>query len=139
MTATDARERTIADSQFGAGATTYSPATWYVGLSTTVPNDDGTNFTEPVGGSYARVAVTNNNANWPAAVTTSGVTTKANGAKITWTNPTGTWGDIVFWGVFTALSGGTPQFVGQMDASIRVQSGNTPVEFDIGQLVLAWD
>jgi hypothetical protein len=134
----NARQRAIADSQFGGGATSWAPATWYLGLSTTNPNQDGTNFTEPVGGAYARVAIVNNTTNFPAAVTTSGITTKANGTKFTFANPTGVWGLIGFYGFFTALSGGLPEYSNALDAPITVRNGNTPVEFDIGQLVMSW-
>lgn len=139
MGAHDSREVLIANSQFGGGATTWSPATWYLGLSTTAPNDDGTGFSEPVGGSYARVAVTNNGTNFPPATTASGLTTKSNGAKFTFTNPTGNWGAISHYGWFTASSGGTPEFSNPLDAAITVKSGNTPVEFDIGQMIMPWD
>lgn len=137
--ATDTRERAIADSQFGGGATTWAPATWYLGLSTTAPNEDGTGFTEPVGGAYARVSITNNATNFPAAVTTTGTTTKTNGIKFTFVNPTGTWGSISYYGFFTASSGGTPEYWNPLDVSITVKNGNTPVEFDIGQLIMQWD
>lgn len=137
--ASNARERAIADSQFGGGATTWAPATWYLGISTTVPNDDGTNFTEPVGGSYARPAFTNNVTNFPAAVTVANVTTKSNGTKFTFTNPTGLWNTAVYYGWFTAVSGGTPEYTNQLDAPVTIRSGNTPVEFDIGQLVMEFD
>lgn len=131
----------LADSQFGAGlitagALTVAPATWYCGLSTTTPNDDGTAFTEPSGGSYARVAMTNNTVNFPAAVTVAGETTKKNGAKITWPNPTGTWGVASHYGWFTTLTGGTPEYTNPLDAPITIKSGNTPVEFDVNQLVM---
>lgn len=139
MGASDSRERAIADSQFGGGATTWAPATWYLGLSTTAPNEDGTGFTEPVGGSYARVACTNNSTNFPAATTSAGVTTKKNGAKFTFANPTGTWGLLGWWGMFTASSGGTPEYSNPLDTPITVQSGNTPVEFDVAQLVMQFD
>jgi hypothetical protein len=139
MGAVDVQERAIADSQFGGGVTTWAPATWYVALSTTTPNDDGTGFTEPVGGAYARVAVTNNATNWPAATTSSGVTTKANGTVIQFTNPTGTWGVITYWGLFTASSGGTAVYFNPLDASISPKSGNSPVQFDIGALALLWE
>jgi hypothetical protein len=137
--ASDARERLIADSQFGGGATTWAPATWYVGLSITQPNDDGSNFTEPVGFAYARVAMVNNNTNWPAATTVSGVTNKSNGVAITFPNPTGNWGLIIFWGVFVAATLGLPEFTNPLDTAITPQNGNTPVQFGIGQLVLPWD
>lgn len=43
-----------------------APATFYAAWSTTTPNQDGSNFTEPAVGGYARVAITNNQANFPA-------------------------------------------------------------------------
>lgn len=138
MGAIDERERKIADSQFGGGATSWAPATWYLGLSTTTPNGDGTGFTEPVGGAYARVAVVNNATNFPPATTTGGITTKTNGTKITFINPTGTWGQPLYWGWFEAATGGLPQYTKKIDSSITIKSGNTPVEFDIGQLVMPW-
>jgi hypothetical protein len=137
--ATDQRERAIADSQFGGGATTWAPATWYLGLSTTIPNEDGSNFTEPTGGAYARVAVVNNTTNFPAAVTTSGVTTKQNGAAFTFPNPTANWGQILYYGWFTAATGGVPEYANALDTPVTVNNGNTPVQFATGQLVWAWD
>lgn len=134
----DSRERAIADSQFGGGATSWAPATWYIGLSTTQPNEDGSGFTEPSGNGYARVPMTNNTTNWPAATTVGGTTTKSNGAKITYPNPTGGWGQVIYWGAFTASTGGTPEYSNPLDAPISPRSGNSPVEFDVGQLVLPW-
>jgi hypothetical protein len=139
MGATDAREQKIADSQFGGGATTWAPATWYLGLSTTTPADDGTGFTEPAGGSYARVALTNNSTNFPAASSPGGITTKSNGAKFTFPNPTGNWGQVTHYGFFTASSGGTPEYTNPLDTSINPKTGNSPVEFDVGQLVMTFD
>jgi hypothetical protein len=135
----DPRERVLADSQFGAGATSYSPATWYLGVSTSTPNDDGTNFSEPSGNAYTRVAVTNNVTNFPAAATVGGVTTKVNGAKFTFPNPTGSWGALTYYGWFTASSGGTPEYSNPLDTVITPRNGNTPVEFDVGQLIMPFD
>lgn len=132
------RQRSLADSQFGGGSTTWAPGTWYLGLSLTVANSDGTGFTEPVGGAYARLAVLNNTTNFPAAQTIGGITQKWNGAKLTFANPTGTWGLIGWYGWFTALSGGTPQYSNQLDSAITVRNGNTPVEFDVNQLIMTW-
>ena len=36
---------------------THTDLTLYLGLSSTEPNADGTNITEPVGGAYARIAL----------------------------------------------------------------------------------
>lgn len=151
--ATDARERLLADMQFGSGAISvtntgtiiggaFAPGTWYLGLSTTTPNEDGSNFTEPVGMSYARVTVLNDFTKFNVAVTDLGVTTKSNKAKFTFPNPTGFWGLLTDYGWFTnssAVIAPTPEYTHALDVPITVQSGNTPVEFDIGQLVMVWD
>lgn len=139
MGATTPREALIADSQFGGGATSWAPATWYLALSTTTPSNDGSGFSEPVGGAYARVAITNNATNFPAAFNDGGVTKKWNGAKFTFANPTGSWGSVTHFGFFTAASGGTVQFWQALDGSITPKNGNTPVEFDINQLVMRFD
>lgn len=138
MAAIDTRKQLIADSQFGGNATSWAPGTWYLGLSTTTPNADGSNFTEPFGGSYARVAISNNSTNFPAATSSNGVTSKTNGAKFTFPNPTGLWGAITWYGLFTSSSGGTPEYFAALDTPVTVQNGNTPVEFDVGNLVLSW-
>lgn len=138
MGAVDSRERLIADSQFGGGATTWAPATWYLALSSTTPAADGSGFTEPVGSAYARVAITNNTTNFPAATTSAGLTTKSNGATWTFTNPTGTWGIMTHIGFFTASSGGTVDYWFKMDGALTVFSTSTPVQFDIGLLIMTF-
>lgn len=135
MSATDARERELLDSQFGSG----TPATWFFGVSTTTSDDAGGNFTEPVGGSYARVAVTNNVTNFPAATTVDGLSTKTNGTAITWPTPTAAWGTALEWGAFTTLSGGVPAYTNPLDDPVTIQSGNTPVQLAAGALVLPCD
>lgn len=145
--AADNRERLIADLQFGAvagtalvlGGVTYVPATWYLGLSKTTPNEDGTNFTEPVGMSYGRIAVPNNFTSFRLAVTNLGVTTKANAINLKFVDPTGTWGLLTDYGWFTTLTGGIPEYHHPLDTPITVQSGNTPVEFAPDQLEMVWD
>jgi hypothetical protein len=140
--ATDVRERLLADSQFGGGALTtansvvVAPATWYLGLSTTIPNGDGSNFTEPVGLNYSRVACVNNITNFPNATTVGGVTTKANGTLFTFPVPSGFWGQALYWGFFIVATGDVPHYTNPLDNPITIQSGNTPVQFAIGQLVL---
>lgn len=134
MGAKHAEQRTLADSRFGSG----SPAVWYIGISTTVSSPDGTGFTEPVGGSYARVAVTNNATNWPAAVTASGRTTKKNGTPATFANPTGSWGKIAEWGAFLTSTGGTPVYSNAVNDEILPRAGLSPVEFAAQTLEMVW-
>jgi hypothetical protein len=142
MGAVDSRERAIADSQFGGGATTWAPATWFAGLSYTTPANDGTNFTEPTGGNYGRVSLTNNSTNFPAASTASGITTKLNGTNVTWPNPSAGWGPgnlpMTYIGFFIATSGGSVEYWFKLDAAITVQNGNTPVQIDANQLIMIW-
>lgn len=133
-----ARLRAIANSQFGGGASSWAPGTWHLGLSTTAPNPDGLGFLEPVGNGYLRLAVLNNTAFFPDAQTVGGLTTKTNGLKLTFADPTGPWGLIGWYGWFVAPTGGLPEYSNQMDSPITVRGGNTPVEFDASQMVLTW-
>ncbi len=88
------------------GNTAYSaPATVYVGLFTVLPVDAGTGGTEVSGGSYARVAVTNNTTNWPNA-SAGNPTTKSNGAIFTFPTATADWGTVVGLGIFDASTSG---------------------------------
>jgi hypothetical protein len=57
----------LLDLMFGSGHVAPFPASYDVGLSTTLPANDGTGITEPVGGSYARVVVPNDDAHFPPA------------------------------------------------------------------------
>lgn len=128
----------MADSQFGSGATTYSPGTWYCGSLKTMPADDGSGAVEPVGLGYARVAKTNDATNFPAATTVSGETRKRNGTKITWPTPTGDWGRQVGYAWYTTATGGVPQFYNLYDAPRDVQSGITVYEIDVDQMSMLW-
>lgn len=153
MGAIDIRERYMANLQFGSGAITgvddtglpvagLVPGTWYCGLSTTQPNEDGSNFTEPVGMGYLRAQVANTALNFPPARTDGGITTKWNGNLIKFNDPTGLWGNIGWYGWFNTNSTGPtilPQFWNALDTPITVQNGNTPVQFDAGQLIMVWD
>jgi hypothetical protein len=139
VSATDEQERLLLDLIFGGGASAVGPAIWYPGLSLLLPNDDGSQFLEPVGGSYGRPAITNNLTNFPAALTVGGVSSKRNGSKWTWPNPTSNWGLAVAYGLFTGPSGGVPRFVFRMDEPRDIRSGNTPVEFDANTILLAGD
>lgn len=124
--------RTLLDSRFGSG----SPATWYVGGSTTPSSSDGSGFTEPtIGvGAYARAAKTNNVTNFPASTTISGRTWITNGTDVNFPNPTGTWGVLVEIGLFTTASGGTPRWTVPLNQPISATSGNSPVQVPSGTL-----
>ena len=124
MSLSDAFELAVLDQILG-GATTLLGATVYIGLSSTTPTDAGANFTEPVGNGYARVAVSNNLTQWPAA-SGSSPATKSNANDVTFPANTGSnWGTMTHFGVFTAASGGTAQITGALDTPRLVAVGDT--------------
>ena len=129
----DYLENEILDHVFG-GADYVRPATLYVGLSTTTITDAGGNITEPVGGSYARVAVTNDVTNFPAAV--SGA--KSNGTAISFPAATGAWGTITDFFISDASPGGNILCSGALGASKAVASGET-ISFAVGALDVTLD
>ena len=99
-------ERKVLNHIFG-GATSgqpfTAPTTLYLGLFTVPPGDDNSG-TEVVGGSYARVAVTNTVANWPEVTGTDQAKTNAN--AIQYPTATADWGTVVAVGIYDAATAG---------------------------------
>lgn len=118
------------DARYGDGAFA-KPATVYVALFTAAPSVVG-GGTEVSGGSYARVAMTNDAANFPDAV--AGM--KANGVVVIFPQATASWGVVTHFGFFDSLVGGNlldyaPLTSGGVAAPKTIQSGDTP-QFSIG-------
>jgi hypothetical protein len=112
------------------GATAYSPAaTLYFALVTSAPADDGSGYTEVAGGSYARVAKTNNTTNFPAPASRE----VKNGTDITFPQATAAWGAVVGVAVFTASSGGSAIAYAAFATPETVAINNT-VSFAANQL-----
>lgn len=109
------------------------PGTLYMALFTAAPSDSG-GGTEVSGGSYARVAVTNNNTNFPAASGGS----KSNGTTITFPTATAAWGTVVAMGIFDASSSGNLLAWATLTTAKTVASGDTP-SFAAGALVITLD
>lgn len=112
----------LLDHVFG-GAAYSAPATVYAGLSTTTPNKDGTGVTEPSGNNYARVAITANSTNFPAA---SGGA-MANGTDIQFPTPSGSWGQCTHLVLFDASTNGNKLAFGALTVAQTPVSGNTVV------------
>ena len=125
-------ENKIADHLLGA-VTFTAPTTAYLALFTSAPSESG-GGTEVSGGSYARVAITNNATNWPAAV--AGV--KSNGVAIVFPTATAGWGDVTHWGLFDAATGGNLLFFGALGASTTIN--NTDIlTVPVGDLDLTFE
>jgi len=130
---TDFLENELLDHVFGNAAYT-SPATLYIGLSTSTITDAGGNVTEPVGGSYARVPVTNNATNFPASI--SGA--KSNGTAISFPTATGSWGICTDFFVSDSDAGGSDNILGAgvLGVAKTITSGDIAT-FAIGDLDLS--
>ena len=124
----DYLENKLLDKAFNATDFT-SPATLYVGLSTTTITDAGGNITEPSGNAYVRKSVTANTTNFPAA---SGGAI-ANGTAITFATATGSWGTVTDFFIADASSGGNILAYGALTASKTIGSGDT-ASFAVGDL-----
>jgi hypothetical protein len=131
MSGTYTSENKLLDLAFGGTAWT-PPATYYVGLSTTAPAEAGTGATEPSGGAYARVAVTNNKTNFGTA--SNGALTNA--VAITFVESTASWGTITHICFFDQLTGGSLYYWEQLPVSKAV-AANTTVYFSIGSLTIS--
>lgn len=105
----------------------------YYALSTTTPSSDGTGFTEPSGGAYARVA--NNAEKFPSTTTGSAPASISNDIDITWPEATASWGTITHWGYYSAITGGTLYAFGALDSSQAVGSGDQ-IKFGVGDLTV---
>lgn len=108
---------------FHAPGVSSFPATYYVALSTTVPDSTGGNITEPSGGSYARAPFTS------MGTPSNGVI--SNGEDVEFPESTGAWGTIKAFAIYDSAVGGnvlmcdvlnTPQDI-VADNQARFRSG----------------
>ena len=129
MSFADFLENELLDQIFGAQAYV-APVTLYVALSTTTPADDGTNFTEPSGNAYARVAVTNNKTNFNNAA--AGAVDNATEVAFPQATPAG-WGTVTYFGIYDAASAGNLLAYGLLTAAKVIDALDT-AKFAAGDL-----
>jgi hypothetical protein len=128
---TDYTNNKILDSVFGASTFT-APATLYLGLSQISSNKGGT-VSEPSGGGYARVAVSNNLSSFPAA---SGGT-KSTSGQLTFPNSTAAWGTIQSLFVADAAAGGNVLAMADLTAPQTISSAGSGPKVAAGALFLS--
>lgn len=117
------------------GGTTYSPlATMYVGLSTANPTDTGSLVSECTGGSYARVAITNNKTTW--SISSAG--SLSNAITITFPTATASWGTVTYFFIADASTAGNVVAYGALSAAKTIDTGDTAL-FNIGDLTINLD
>lgn len=128
-------ENKILDGVLGGPAFTLPSSVW-VALSTAVYSETATGsaMNEVSGGSYARVEVTNNDTNFPAAASGS----KSNGTAVQYPTATGSWGTVRSFYIVDAASGGNCLYGGDLTTQRSVISGDT-VSFAAGSIVITED
>lgn len=109
------------------------PTTVYIALSTAAYSDaaTGSSMTEVSGGSYARVAVTNNSTNWPNA--SSGA--KSNGTVFTFATATADWGTVQSFYIVDALSSGNVLYGADLTTPRAIANGDT-ASFAVGSITI---
>ena len=115
---TDLVNNKVLDCFFGGSAIT-PPSTLYIGLSLTKAYKGGY-VAEPIGGSYARVAVTNDLRHFPAA----SVGTKSNSVAITFPSPTSSWGSISSVFIADSPGGGNVLAMADLPSSRTISDGD---------------
>ncbi len=128
---TDYANNKILDMVFGATPFT-PPPTLFVGLSQIAANRSGA-ASEPSGGGYTRVPVSNNLANFPAS--SSGA--KSNTAVIAFPAPSGGWGTVVSLFVADSASGGNILSMADLTAPRTINAGGAPATVAAGALFLS--
>ena len=104
---------------FLLGSTAFTqPTTYYLGVSTTATQKDGSGITEPIDGAYARISITNNKTNFDTSVLGS----LTNLIEFLFPESTVDWGTITHWFLSDAASGGNIWFQGTLTSSRNVES-----------------
>lgn len=127
-------ENKALDIILGSGGTPWTPPTTvYIALSTAAftTSATGSSMTEVAGGAYARVAVTNNATNWPAA--SAGA--KANGVIFTFPAATANWGTILSFYIVDASTGGNVLYGADLTTSRTINTGDT-ASFAVASITL---
>lgn len=133
MSASNYLELELLDHVLG-GATYTPPATIYVALHTADPTDTGT-VGEVTTNGCARVGLTNNLTNFPAASAGS----KATGTAVNFPTPTSTgWGLVTHFSYWDALTAGNCLFTGALTVAKTINAGDT-VSFAAGALTTTAD
>ena len=134
MSFSDFLENEVLDQLFG-GLDYAEPASVFFALSTTTPNDDGTNFTEPVGNGYVRLTKDNDKVTW----TTAAAGALDNAIALAFATASGgSWGTVTHFGIYDAVSAGNLLAYGALSVSKTINDGDT-AEFAIGSLDITLD
>jgi len=136
MSFSDFLEKELLDHVWGNAAYT-APANTFMALFTVAPDDAGAGGTEVTGGSYVRLSIANNATNWPAATGTT-PTIKSNGTIFTFVTATATWGTVIHFGIYDAVTSGNLLGSAALTVSKTINNGDT-ASFAIGDIDITLD
>lgn len=117
MAITTYQANKLNDFLFGGNSFTPS-STYYIGLSTTAISSSGTGATEPSGGGYARVSVTNNKTNF----TNSSGGIIQNNQQFEFPESTTSWGTITYVFISDSPTGGNILYYDALTTPRTVQA-----------------
>jgi hypothetical protein len=121
---TNFMELELLDMVFGGESYTI-PSFFYLGLSKTAIDDDGTNITEPDSANgYQRVELTNDMTTWQIAEISEGNGRKVNDIEIEFPEATADWGVIVDFFIADSLTGGNILGYGSLDEQREIIQGD---------------
>ncbi len=132
MPLTDSMKAQVLDYIYGGEPLVQEDTIW-IGLSTTQPANNGSNFTEPSGAAgYARVELDNDEYTWNLA-TVANPSVKTNLVAIEFPEATGSWGQAGWFGIFTTIDGATPIEFAVLTNSKTATAGDA-LRFKAGEL-----
>lgn len=107
---------------YNFGNTSYTlPQQYWLALSTTTIQQDGTGCTEPSGNGYARVGIDNNKTTF--SVSSQGSLT--NNIQIQFPESTGTWGTVTYIAIFDSEEGGNLLYFDSLAESRTIETQTT--------------
>ena len=131
MSATNWARNQMLDGAFG-GQTFTAPTNYYIGLSTTSISTSGSNATEPVGASYARVQIPNSKSYFSWAISGSLI----NITDIAFAESSGSWGTITDIGLWSASTSGSIWYYTTL-AVPKVVQDTTIVSFSASSITIS--
>lgn len=128
MSVTYTQANTILDEYFGRVTPTI-PTTYYMGVSTSIIQNDGSGITEPVDVAYARVPVGNTKVSFSNS--NNGVVT--NLLEFQFPESQTSWGIVIYFFLADSATEGNIKFFGQLTNSRTVEVG-TILVLEVGAL-----
>lgn len=113
------------------------PYEYFIGLSTTTPNVDGTGYTEPLASTgYKRVKKYNSEETFTETDSDGSGNNVANHSNIYFPEATSEWGDITHYLIFDEEVGGNLLSFGEFNSPVEVPE-NTILSIPPGQLMMS--